>query len=186
MTVFVIDTDVLANVQRARHAGSLASLGKLPVVITDVVWDELTVKPRLKNARSETVDEAENMLRCIAGCPTVLEPATPEAVALAALLGEVPDVDQGELSVIAYSLHHPNAVPVLMDKYSALRAIEELRGRLVFSLHGFLYHLMLEHGLAERKAADISSWFCASHKPARPPLWWACNATHEGDRQQTS
>lgn len=171
MSRYVVDTDVLANVQRAGHAVTLRELGALPVVITDTVWDELTVGASLAGAPERLVQEAEAMLKAIAGAPTVLVPQSLEAQTLVQL--QLPPVTEGmgEHSVIAYACHHPDATAILHDRRALHRGIEELRGR-VLSLHGFLDVLRREHGLAPKAAHQISEWYCVRNKPQRRPLWW--------------
>ena len=68
-------------------------------------------------------------LAAIAGSPTVIEPMSPEAAALAKLSAPPVKEDPGELSVIAYAYHHPDTIAVLHDRAAVFRGIEELRGR---------------------------------------------------------
>ena len=168
---YAVDSDVLAILQRAGHAASVQRLGLLPVVITDIVWDELTERAAKSNARPETVRETEALLKAIAGAPTVLTEQGPESQTLVELQRPPETEGLGEHSVIAYAYHHPDVVAVLHDRRALHRAVEELQGR-VLSLHGFLDVLRARHGLAPRAANEVSSWYCARHQPQRPPVWW--------------
>lgn len=124
--------------------------------------------PRYSDA---TVKEAQELLEAIAGEPTVLQPETDEAASLVKLQGEAATEHEGEHPIVACSLRHADATPVLLDKRAALRAVEELRGR-VLSLHGFLDVLRSDHGLPRSVANAVSSWFCARNRHATPPQWW--------------
>lgn len=137
MTGYAVDSDVLGVIQRSGFAAEVRSLGRLPVVITDSVWDELTIGASDQGAREATVREAQELLETIAGEPTVLQPETEETATLVKLQGEVATEHEGEHSILAFALHHPDVTPVLLDKRATLRAVEELRRR-VLSLHGFL------------------------------------------------
>ena len=140
-TKYVVDSDVLVNIQRSGFAPQVTALGRIPVLITDVVWDELTVEAGLNGARTETVAEAEAMLRALAGAPTVLQPESPEAATLADLQQEPATEGAGEHSVIARAFHHAGEIAVLLDRRALHRGVEELRGR-VISFHAFLSFLM--------------------------------------------
>jgi hypothetical protein len=67
---YAVDTDVLVLIQRAGHVSSLKRLGSLPVVITDMVWGELTSQAAKGKAPRRIVQEAEELLSAIAGKPT--------------------------------------------------------------------------------------------------------------------
>ncbi len=170
MTRFVVDSDILANIQRAGFAPRVTALGALPVVITDVVWDELTVGARNNGARQATVDEVDAMLKAIAGAPTVLQPESPEAGTLVDLQRPPETEGVGEHSVIAYALHHSGETAVLLDRRALHRGVEELRGR-VISFHGFL-DVLRSRGLPRQDADQISRWYVQRHVPLRAPLWW--------------
>jgi hypothetical protein len=171
MMRYVVDTDILANIQRAGHAGTLGGLGPLPVVITDTVWDELTVNARLNGAAPRLVKEADDMLRAIAGAPMMLTPQSPEARTLVQLQLPPPTEGLGEHSVIAYAFHHGDVTAVLNDRRALHRGIEELHGRVV-SWHGFLDVLRAGHGLTKRASDELSSWYCSRFVPQRAPIWW--------------
>lgn len=171
MTRYALDTDILAMVQRAGHARTLARLGRLPVVVTDTVWDELTVvAASTSKVRPETLAEMKELLVAIAGAPTLLEPATPESEAYARLHPGSDAEDAGEHSLIAYASQHLDVTGVLFDRKALHRAVEELRGR-VLSVHGFLEVLSTAHGLSPSDASAISQWVCAA-KSVQQPLWW--------------
>jgi hypothetical protein len=170
VTRFVVDSDILANIQRAGFAPQVTALGELPVTITDVVWDELTVGAKAKGAKQATVDEADAMLKAIAGAPTVLQPESPEAGTLVDLQRPPETEGVGEHSVIAYALHHPDDTAVLLDRRALHRGVEELRGR-VISFHGFL-DVLRGRGLPRNEADQISRWYVQRYVPVRAPLWW--------------
>lgn len=165
-----MDTDILANIQRARFAARVAALGRLPIVVTDVVWDELTIGAKLKGARQETVEEAEALLRALAGAPTVLQPESAEAAILADLQRPPETEGAGEHSVIAHAYHHSDETAVLLDRRAMYRGVEELRGR-VISFHGFLEYLV-NHGLGRADADQISRWYLQQNAALRAPVWW--------------
>ncbi len=172
MSRYALDADILALVQRAGHAKTLTQLGRLPVVVTDIVWDELTVvAANTGKVREETLAEMKDLLVAIAGAPTLLEPATPEIEAYARLHPGADAEDAGEHSLIAYASQHPDVTGVLFDRKALHRAVEELRGR-VLSIHGFLEVLQSQHGLSESGAGDISRKVCAA-KNVVQPLWWS-------------
>lgn len=138
MTNLVVDSDILINIQKAGFADQVAALGRLPVVITDVVWSELTVSAQLAGAKAATVAQAHKLLSAIAGAATVLQPQSPEAESFADLQLPPETEGIGEHSVIAYALHHSNDVAVLLDRRALHRGVEELRGRVIsfFQLPG--------------------------------------------------
>ena len=162
---------MLGTIQRSGCAAAFCGLGPLPVVVTDSVWDELTVNAAANGARDASVREAQTLLETIAGAPTVLAPATLEATTLVRLQGEVATEHEGEHSIMAYAVHHEDVMPVLLDLRATRRAVEEVRGR-VLSLHGFLDVLRTSHRLPRKVANAISDWFCVRNRPATPPLWW--------------
>jgi hypothetical protein len=166
-----LDADILALVQRAGHAKTLTQLGRLPVVVTDTVWDELTlIAENTGKARPETLVEMKELLVAIAGAPTLLEPATPESEAYARLHPGSGTENAGEHSLIAYASQHPDVTAVLFDRKALHRAVEELRGR-VLSIHGFLDVLRTQHGLSTSDAEAISQRICAARSIVQP-LWW--------------
>lgn len=167
---FVVDTDIFANIQRSRLSARVAALGRLPVVVTDVVWDELTTGAKEKGARQDTVDEAEAMLTALAGVPSVLEPQSPEAATLADLQRPPATEGAGEHSVIARTYHHQGETAVLLDRRALHRGVEELRGR-VISFHGFL-EVLIKHGLSREDAELISRSYLQKYPHLRAPTWW--------------
>ena len=171
MARYAVDSDVLGTIQRSGYSAEFRALGRLPVVITDSVWDELTVNAAANGARDASVKEAQALLEAIAGGPTVLEPETQEAATLVELQGEVAAEHEGEHSIMAYAVHNADVVPVLLDLRATRRAVEELRGR-VLSLHGFLDVLRTGHRLSPKIAHAVSEWFFVRNRPSTPPLWW--------------
>lgn len=171
MIRYAIDSDVVGMIQRSGFLAEVRALGRLPVIITDSVWDELTVNAGANGAWESSVKEAEALLQAIAGAPTVLEPETAEAATLVKLQGKFAAEHEGEHSIMAYAFHNADVLPVLLDLRATRRAVEELKGR-VLSLHGFLDVLRTHHGLASEVAHSISEWFCARNRPWTQPLWW--------------
>ncbi|HVE85051.1 MAG TPA: hypothetical protein VND93_19505 [Myxococcales bacterium] len=166
----VVDADVLATIQRAGRCAAVAQLGQLPIIVTDVVWDELTVGALADGASPATVDEMQGLLEKIARMPTKIAPQSPEAETFGKLQAPPPTEDAGEHSVIAVTLHRPGTTAVLLDRRALRRGVEELRGR-VLSLHGWL-EALLQRGLPRADADAVSSHLCATQKPVRAPLWW--------------
>jgi hypothetical protein len=82
---FVLDADVLATIQRSGHAAALTALGRLPVIITDAVWDELTINARKYGIHAKSLDEMLAMLVAIGGEATPILPESAEAATLAVL-----------------------------------------------------------------------------------------------------
>src|SRR2546427_12111859 len=118
MPVYAPDADILASFQRMRFTDMLIKAGRLPVVVTDVVWEELTGPESGHRA-----NEAHAMLEAIAGQATPLLPDTHEVAAFDALHPYAATSDAGEASIIAYAIHHSEVIPVLRDRYAILRAI---------------------------------------------------------------
>jgi|GEM_PF-4708868 len=171
MSRYALDADILALIQRAGFAKALTRLGRLPVVVTDTVWDELTVVAESTGkVRPETLAEMQELLVSIAGAATLLEPNTPESEAYAHLHPGSDAENAGEHSLIAYASQHADVTGVLFDRKALHRAVEELRGR-VLSIHGFLDVLRSQHGLSASDAQAISQKICAA-KSVVPPLWW--------------
>lgn len=168
---FVVDADILGILQRAEALASIQALGALPWVITDEVWYEVTDRAAAHGAYPATVDEMRKFMAAVAGSPTVITPMSPEAESLARLSAPPVREDPGELSVIAYSFHHPDVTAVLHDRAAVFRGIEELCGR-VISIHGLLGRLRANHGLPLADAQRISDYYCKRHTPTRSPLWW--------------
>lgn len=170
MTRYALDTDVLAMLQRSRAIEAFLSLGPLPVLITDAVWDEMTVVAAAKGIPSQVVDEATRLLESIAVSPTAIEPGTPEGDYLSRIHITESAEDLGEHTVIALSLCHGDVTPVLFDRKAIHRGVEELRGR-TLSIHGFLGVLRESHGLSPSAATSISTWICKA-KNVVAPVWW--------------
>jgi hypothetical protein len=171
MSRYALDADILALIQRAGHATALTQLGRLPVVVTDTVWDELTVVAQSTGkVRPETLAEMKKLLVAIAGAPTLLVPDTPESEAYARLHPGSDTENAGEHSLIAYASHHSDVTGVLFDRKALHRAVEELRGR-VLSVHGFLDVLRTHHGLSAADTQTLSQRICAA-KSVVQPLWW--------------
>jgi hypothetical protein len=164
VTRYVLDTDVVIALQRADAQSVLASRGLLPVVITDVVWDELRA-PGDPGARSIT------FAGTIARTPTVLEADSVEAGTLLQLQGAPKTEGPGEHSVIAYCHHHVDTTAVLMDKAAIRRAVEELRGR-VLSLQGLLAALVTDGYLEWADASLVAARYRQHFSHARVPIWW--------------
>jgi hypothetical protein len=140
-------------------------------VVTDTVWDELTVMAESTGkVRPETLVEMKELLVAIADAPTLLEPATPESNAYARLHLGSDTENAGEHSLIAYASEHLDVTAVLFDRKALHRAVEELRGR-VLSIHGFLDVLRTQHGLSASDAESISHKICSA-KSIVHPLWW--------------
>lgn len=167
----VVDSDILGIIQRAGGLTSIGALGRLPWLVTDAVWYELTDGAAVHGAYPATVEEMRQFLVTIAGEPTSIEPMTREAAALAQLSAPPVKEDPGELSVIAVVACRPDTTAVLHDRAAVFRGIEELRGR-VLSLHGLLGVLRDEHALPVAEATRLSEFYCKRYHPTRPPLWW--------------
>ena len=172
MTVYAPDTDFFINVQRLGYVERVASCGRLPVVVTDIVWEEATTG---KNPHANS--ELEGLLRAVAGSPRALLPQSPEAATFAALQAPPKTEDPGEHSIIALAIHEPELVPVLLDKKALHRAVEELR-RPLLSMHGFLDGLVTAGSLPRELGLDLAEAY--RKKCATPtPHWWP--APHPGN-----
>lgn len=170
MICYVLDSDVLIAFERAKQQAPLQALGKLPVIVTDSVWAELTSNALAQGRPKAEVANTEKLLQRIAGAPTMIAPQSPQALSYQAIYDPHARMDQGESTVIAYALHDPDSVAVLMDKTPLHRAIEELKGR-TLSLHGFMDMLVRLHGLPKNAAKATSSDRCRRTNQ-RPPTWW--------------
>jgi hypothetical protein len=167
----VVDSDILGILQRSGQLAAIQAFGALPWIITDEVWYEVTERAAANRASPATVAAMRSFLTAVAGAPTVIQPATPEARSLALLSTPPVKEDPGELSVIAYAMHHPDVTAVLHDRAAVFRGVEELHGR-VLSIHGLLHQLANAHGLPRTDATKISDDYCRRYQPTRPPLWW--------------
>jgi len=161
---FVLDTDVVIALEQAGSGLGLASRGALPVIVTDVVWDEL-------EAPGDAELRAQRFAKAIAGDVTALVADSPEAATLVALQVDPRTEGPGEHSVIAYCHHHPNAIAVLQDKAAIRRAIEELRGR-VLSFHGLVGELVDRGHVSWGEARAMASRYRRQYNHARIPVWW--------------
>lgn len=164
MTRFVLDTDVVIALEKAGDALRLGSRGPFPVILTDVVWDEL-------EAPGDIEVRAQRFAKAIAGDVITLEADSPEAATMVALQ-EAPKIEgPGEHSVIAYCHHHPEAIAVLQDKAAVRRSIEELRGR-VLSFHGLVGELVTRGHVSWGEARIMASRYRRQYNHARIPVWW--------------
>lgn len=164
---YALDTDVIVRLQKAGQVAALKSVGRLPIVVTEYVWDELIDQAAALPQR--VVDERRELLSAMVDSPTELLPETPESLDFNRL--KESGLGPGERSIMAYALHHPDVKLVLLDRLALHRAIEEFQGQQVLSLHGALRALE-PHGVTRQMADAISASFCRENKPHRPPLWW--------------
>jgi hypothetical protein len=165
VTRFVLDTDVVISLEQAGSSFSLGSRGPLPVIVTDVVWDEL-------EAPGDTAVRAQKFAKAIAGEVTALAADSPEAATLVALQEPPKTEGPGEHSVIAYCHHHPEAIAVLQDKAALRRGIEELRGR-VLSFHGLVGELVGRGHVSWMEARAMATRYRRQYNHARVPVWWS-------------
>lgn len=179
MRMYAPDTDVLVRILRAGQARGLAACGRLPVLVTDTVWDELTVEPVLRarekregdekiRAIQRACSEAEALLRAIVGEPTRILAGSREADLLARLM-LVRRVGPGEDSVIALALANRDVVPVFIDGKAIRRCVEERPGSNLLSLYGFLEALRTECGVS---ADVIDAVVRHVQNDLALPLWW--------------
>lgn len=164
---YVVDSDILILIQRAHLEPRFAQLGRLPLVVTALVWDEV-VGP---NADATRVAGLRSMLAATVGQPTDFEAESHEALVFAQLQQPPPTEGVGEHSVIAHVLTHSDAIAVLNDKKAIQRATEEVPGR-VLGLHGFLRQMVEGGHIPLDLAQALSGEYCRRYTPARPPLWW--------------
>lgn len=164
----VLDTDVFLAVESSGMRDDLAATGPWPIVVTDVVWSEL-----VDHCPRAHVDGMKGLLGALAGAPSDLLTESPEARALGALQ-QVPTQKEGagELSVIAYTLCHPETTAVLKDRRAVVRAVEEMRER-VLSFHGMLDWLVTQDHLPKDLAQRLSAQFLRANNGTVRPLWWS-------------
>jgi hypothetical protein len=165
VTLYAPDSDFFINLQRLGLARDLAECGRLPIVVTDVVWDELI---NGKNPYANA--ELDQVLKAVAGQPRVIEVESPEAESFAFIHQSPSTEHRGEHSIIAVAIHDQTVVPVLLDKKGLHRAVEELR-RLVLSMHGFLRILTALRSIPVELAMTIADAYrrkCSAPKPH----WW--------------
>ncbi len=172
MTCFAVDTDVLVWLVRSGQTVPLAALGRQPVLVTDTIWDEAGTH---KQGDAGGEAEARQQVLTTWSVKTTLAPGSAEAETAQVLLDQG-DLEAGEVSILAWAIHHAEIVPVFHERQALLRAIEEMPGRPVLSFHGFL-GLLVELGLPARAAKTISERYCARltwKNSSRPvvPQWW--------------
>ncbi len=164
MTGFVLDADVIIALELADRGTGLAARGALPVVVTDVVWEEL-------GAPGDTEARTQTFAKAIAGDVMVFQADSAEAATLVALQQPPKAEGPGEHSVIAYCQHHPEVIAVLQDKAALRRGVEELRGR-VLSFHGFVGELVARGHLNWTEARTLAARYRRQYGHARIPVWW--------------
>jgi hypothetical protein len=161
---FVLDSDVL--IPLFNHVGpDLAGLGRLPVIVPELIWGEVGSGRRGPN-RAE-------FMTAIAGGPTAWDVAAPEHAAFLRLYAGVEaSLGDGERAAIAYAFVHPPAVFVSGDMRALRRAVEHLRGR-TLSIFGLLDNLVS----AGRVPKDVFDTFARRYaatelgKQHPVPLW---------------
>ncbi len=163
MNRYVLDSDVTIALELVA-AGSNLGRRPLPVVVTDVVWDEL-------HAPGDPHNRARTFAQNIAGSVTELAPDSAEAETFLSLQATPKTEGPGEHSVIAYCYHHLDTIAVLQDKGALRRAIEELRGR-ILSFHGFLAALVAEGHIGWEEATVIAARYRRQYVQSRLPVWW--------------
>jgi hypothetical protein len=165
VTVYAPDSDFFIHVQRLRFVDEFVKCGPLPVIVTDVVWEELvTTKFAHVNA------EMQRLLGAVAGAPTSIEPMSSEASTFASLQQPPKTEGPGEHSIISLTMHNPDVVPVLIDKKALHRAIEELR-RPLLAMHGFLDALMKTGTIPKHLGTELASAYRKAASASRPQ-WW--------------
>lgn len=163
----VLDADVFLAVESARLREELGKTGPWPIVITDVVWSEL-----VDYCPTVHLAGMKELLSKLAGSPTELLTQTPEALALGAMQQAAMQKEgMGELSVIAFTLHNADASAVLKDRRAVVRAVEEMRGR-VLSFHGMLDWLVRQEHLPLDLAQRLSAQYLKANNGTVRPLWW--------------
>jgi hypothetical protein len=172
-TGYAVDTSVIVRVEKLGLLDWFQSTGGLPIVITDVAWEEL-VGPRLD---AETIARRLPLLQVVAGAETPLGPQTPENLAFNQLHPTNTTTDAGEASIIAYCLHHADTAPIFEDRIAIQRAIEELPGREVLSLYGFFGALHRKGVFHKRDLREFDRLNQQRFPGRRPPLWWAALVT---------
>lgn len=163
MKTYAPDSDVLIALEKADELESVSSLGTRPIVVTEFVWDEVA-----QPGNPATVA----LLTALAGRAVELPPQSPEAASMVQLQTPYAEKGKGEASIIAWALHHPDVIPIFLDRLALFRGVEELHEREVLSLHGFL-RILESWGLASSSADNVSKVYCRSHVPITPPLWWS-------------
>ncbi len=161
MQRLAIDTDIFSFIERSGHSDAVLKLGPLPLLVTQIVWDECVAgAPKSKRLP---------LLEGLVGTPTPVLAGGPVATTVASLLAQG-DLEQGEVAVIAVAIHDPEVVPVLHDRHALFRAVEELNGRPVLSFHGFLGELRKNHRLSRHAANQISTIGTARRRRGRGEL----------------
>jgi hypothetical protein len=164
VTGYVLDTDVVIALRTADVTGMLSGRGPFPVIITDIVWDELSA-PGDRQARNQKYAQD------LAGEATPLDVNSAEAATLLSLQAPPVTEGAGEHSVIAYCHHHPGALAVLQDQKALRRAIEELPGR-VLSFHGLLKAFVELERLDWTAASVLATAYRRQYTHSRLPIWW--------------
>lgn len=147
-----------------------------PVLVTDVVWKEGGARKQ-GDANGEAAERTSLMTAWAGAATDAAPPESKEAETAEALLLQG-DLDDGEISILAWAVHHPEVVPVFHDHQALFRAVEELPLRPVLSFHGFLGQLRNQFGLDRAVAERISQRYCKNltwKHQRRPvaPEWWA-------------
>ena len=173
MVLYAPDSDVLALFQQLRMEECIIVGSRAPLVVTDVVWDELTGT----RVPEHYAERTQKFLASLVTGPTEIMPASPEAISFSLLHPDLARADAGEDSIIAYALHHPEIVPVLRDKQALVRAVEELRGRAVLSVHGFLAVLFDAGCVSLPTLIEFGRSFRKRYMQPEP-TWWA-GLTHQ-------
>lgn len=126
---YVIDADAL--IMLFKHVSSeLMAAGRLPVVIPELVWDEVAEgSPRAARIAFMT---------SIAGTNTAWHAGAPEnLLSLRMYSGVEVRLGDGERAAIAYAYLHPDSVFVTLDHLALRRGAEHLRSR-VLTIFGAL------------------------------------------------
>lgn len=165
MIRYALDNDVLSVLKTERDA--IAALGRLPLVITGLVWDEFCDS----GGDPERLQGDREMLEAIAEGRLDIQPQTPQAEAFAVLTTSTPSIEQGEASIIAVAFHDEDIVPVLIERRAIWRAVEELKGR-VIAVHAFLDVLRSDHALASVVATRLALTYRRRQTMSAPPMWW--------------
>ena len=163
-------------IERSGSRPEWLKLPKLPLVVTDSVWDELVEGPRQKG-ETGLADQTEAWLRAVVGQPTVIPTDSAEARVAAALLMAPGSIGIGEASIIGYTLTHPEHVAVLLDRRALWQAVEELRGARVMSMHGFLAEMVASHSMPQALANVVSETLLKRQTGTKRPSWWPIPAS---------
>ena len=136
------DSTVFLRLQDVGCLEALATVSDCELVLTDIVWDEVTRKAILGPAAR----------KILAATPSVkvhrFYPDSPETLQFARLRAGYPEstYHDGELSVVALAAGDPALVPVIVERRGLVAACDELR-REVMTGHWFFSELRDKHGL---------------------------------------